>query len=243
MHYIQSIIFSVLLSHMFFLSKAQTARVNGWLMLSNTYKINNSLSASLDGQLRSDNQLKDIQTIIPRPGIQYNFKKNINATLGYAFIENRKTIGNVNGYSPEHRILEQMQVRHPVGFTMLNHRLRLEQRFISKSVVSNNSLQNIGNTFANRFRYFFKDIIPFNGIKQFDKGVFAALQNEIFINIGDKSTVNGKYFDQNRAYAAFGYKFSPEFDLEAGYLNQYVSGQNKSVTNNHNIQVASYIRL
>ncbi len=243
MRSIQPAILLILFAHLFLFSKSQSKAVNGWLLLYNTYKVSSSLTFYFDGQLRRSDQLKNVQTIILRPGIQYNFSKTINATLGYAFVENRRTIGSVSGFAPEHRIWEQVQVVHPVSFTMLLHRFRLEQRFISTSVIVNNELQTNGNTYANRFRYFFRDVIPFNGKKKFSKGVFAVLQNEIFINIGDKSVVNEKYFDQNRAYAALGFRFSPKFDLEAGYLNQYVSGRSKSFTNNHNIQVASYIRL
>jgi hypothetical protein len=243
MHHIQSIILSFLFTHLFVFSKAQTVGFGGWIMVLNSYKINNSLTAYFDGQYRTNNQFKNLQTLILRPGLQYTLRKNINATLGYAFIENRRTMGGLSGYAPEHRIWEQLHVMHRVGFTSLNHRLRLEQRFITKTTVYNNSLHHGDITSANRFRYFFRDIIPFSGIRSFKRGAFAALQNEIFINIGDKSSVNGKYFDQNRAYGALGYRFSPKFDLEAGYLNQYISGQNKSFTNNHNIQVASYIRL
>lgn len=243
MRHVQRLLLLAIFANLFLFSKAQDKAVNGWLSLYNTYKVNNSLSVYFDGQVRSNNQLKNIQTVILRPGIQYNFSRKINATLGYAFIEIRRTLGSVSGYAPEHRIWEQVQVMHLVSFTMLLHRFRLEQRFISTSVVLNNNLHTDGNTYANRFRYFLRDVVPLNGMKKFNVGVFAVLQNEIFINIGDKSIVNGKYFDQNRAYAAFGYRFSLKFDLEAGYLNQYISGQNKSVTNNHIIQVASYIRL
>ena len=73
--------------------------------------------------------------------------------------------------------------------------------------------------------------------------MFGAVQNELFLNFGDKSAVNGKTFDQNRAYAAVGYRFCPEFDLEAGYLNQYVTQRNDNFVNAHVLQVAAYLRL
>jgi len=212
-------------------------------MLVNTVKTNTAFTAYFDGQFRSSDHLKHIQTIILRPGLNYNIRRNIIATVGYAFVESRRTVDGIIGHAPEHRIWEQMQVMHPLAFTTINHRLRLEQRFISKSSVVNNSLHNEGNNYANRIRYFFRDIIPFNRQSKFIKGAFAALQNEIFINIGDKSSVNGKLFDQNRAYAALGYRFGTKMDLEAGYLNQYISGRSKAFTNNHNIQIAYYIRL
>jgi hypothetical protein len=69
------------------------------------------------------------------------------------------------------------------------------------------------------------------------------LQNEVFVNIGDKSAVNGDIFDQNRAYGAPGYRFSSRFDAEMGYLNQYINGRNDAFSNNPIVQMAVYTRL
>jgi hypothetical protein len=65
----------------------------------------------------------------------------------------------------------------------------------------------------------------------------------VFLNIGDKSPVNGKFFDQNRFYLALGYRVNPKFDLEAGYMNQYVSGSNDNISRAHILQLATYLRL
>ena len=100
-----------------------------------------------------------------------------------------------------------------------------------------------GNKFANRFRYFTSGIIPMNGSKPLVRGAFAAIQNEVFLNLGDKSNVNGKFFDQNRLYLALGYRLSSKFDLESGYLNQYVAGANDKYSRAHIVQLAVYLRL
>ncbi|MEO5996964.1 MAG: DUF2490 domain-containing protein [Chitinophagaceae bacterium] len=136
MHHIQSFILSIFLSHFFLYVKAQESALNGWIMLASSVKTNSAFTAYFDGQLRSSDQFAHIQTIMLRPGLNYNIRKNIIATLGYAFIENRRTISGISGYAPEHRVWQQLQLMHPVAFTSLNHRLRLEQRFISKSIVS-----------------------------------------------------------------------------------------------------------
>ena len=73
--------------------------------------------------------------------------------------------------------------------------------------------------------------------------MFAALQEEVFLNFGNGDNTNGKTFDQNRIYLAIGYRVNAEFDIEAGYMNQYTSGRNDSFTNNHIAQVAGYLRL
>jgi hypothetical protein len=77
----------------------------------------------------------------------------------------------------------------------------------------------------------------------FTRGFFAAVQNEIFANISGVSAVNGKFFDQNRAYLAVGYRYSRQFDVELGYMNQYISGTGSNSTNNHILQMATYLRL
>jgi hypothetical protein len=55
--------------------------------------------------------------------------------------------------------------------------------------------------------------------------------------------VNNEIFDQNRLYLALGYRLRKSFDLEAGYLNQYINGRGKTFGNNHILQLAGYVRL
>ena len=221
---------------------AQTQHT-GWLASFNTFSSKGKTSIHFDTQLRSTDKLEHVQSFLLRTGFNVKLRSNLIATVGYAYIRNRRILGFVSGYSPEHRIWEQLLLNQHIGKVPLAHRLRLEQRFISKSLVNgNNELVNEGNTFANRLRYFARAVIPFTTTKPFTKGFFGALQNEVFVNIGDKSAVNGKTFDQNRAYLAIGYRVRSEFDLEAGYLNQYVEGRN-GFTNNHVVQLAGYLRL
>jgi len=214
----------------------------GWLGNFSTFKLNHPLSIHFDAQLRSTGELEHVQTFLVRTGLNVQVKKNIVATAGYAFIHNRRVIGHVSGYAPEHRLWEQLVVSHPLLHTTLSHRLRLEQRFIARSIPENNSLKNNGNDYANRLRYFFRTMLPLGKTLQ-PKTFFAAVQNEAFVNIGDKSAVNGEFFDQNRIFLAMGYRFHKAFDLEMGYMNQYINGRGKTFTNNHILQLGTYVRL
>lgn len=225
------------------LSGHAQSQFSGWFAAFNTIKLNNKFSFYADVQARSNDQLQHLQTLIFRPGIHYNISKNKILTAGYGYISNRRTIADISGYLPEHRIWEQFTISHPVAFTSLSHRFRVEQRFIATTAISGNDLKTGEYVYANRFRYFFRSVININGEKKFDKGVFAAIQNEVFLNFGNKDNVNGKTFDQNRAYLAAGYRVSNAFDIEAGYMNQYVSGKSSSFTNNHILQLATYLRM
>ena len=215
---------------------------SGWLASFNTFKLNNKLSLHFDGQLRSTDELKDIQTILLRPGLNVHVHKNWVLTGGYAYIANRRTVINLSEILPEHRIWQQAIYNQKLKTISVTHRFRFEERFISKAKVVNETLETDGHDQAFRFRYFIRSIVPFTSQTTFTKGPFLALQNEVFLNTGNRTAVNGKTFDQNRLYAAFGYRLPGKIDLEAGYMNQYTSTRT-SFINNHIAQIAVYKRL
>lgn len=228
---------------------AQQQQTAGWLAAFNTVRIPSSkFSVHLDAQVRSSDKFEAFQTFIVRPGVNYHVRKNMVATVGYAWIRLRAPYSNMANltdydYLSEHRIWEQFIVNHQLAFIPLQHRFRVEQRFMPKSIVEENGLKNDGFDLAHRFRYFLRGIIPVDGSEQFEKGIFAAVQNELFLNYGDPSRTNGKTFDQNRAYLAVGYRVNPRFDVEGGYLNQFISGAGSARTTFHVAQIATYLRL
>lgn len=244
-----SIIFLVCL---FYQGSAQTTHTS-WFAFMNTVKLNKKFSTHLDVQERSGDRFSKMASFIARPGINYKVNDQWLLTAGYAYISNRRTIRftnpdnepvTVTGYVPEHRIWEQVLLTHRiVGKNTISHRFRLEQRFLLTPALENEKLSADGNTYANRFRYFFRSVIPLKQEFPFNDGWFAGIQNEIMVNFGDKSPVNGKFFDQNRLYLSAGYRLKPAIDLEIGYLNQYADGRGQAFTNNHVAQLAVYTRL
>lgn len=227
------------------------AQFTGWVASFNSFRLNDRFSVHAEAQVRSTDQLNQLQTLLLRTGINWHPAKRITLTTGYGYVQNRKLVGNVSGLAPEHRIWQQFLYTHPLAIGSaaaarkgsLSHRLRLEQRFLSKSFAENHELVHDGHVYANRIRYFFRNITPLVPWSSTGTGPFLGLQNEVFVNFGDLSGVNGETFDQNRAYAALGYRFHTSFDAEIGYMNQYVNGRNKAFTNNHILQVAGYVRL
>jgi hypothetical protein len=258
-------------------ARAQT-QFTGWLATFQNYKFSNRAGLYFDGQFRTTGQLRQMQALLLRPGLNLYLTPALSATVGYAYIPQQRISGSVTGYLPEHRTWQQLLFTHPIlsghgqapahhlPAATLAHRLRLEQRFLPKHHAEGNALVQNGHRYAGRIRYFARTVIPLtsqrpgdasgnlphNGTNPsakgsasspFTKGFFAAIQNEIFFNIGDTAPVNGKLFDQNRAYLAAGYRWSRQFDTEIGYMNQYISGTGSNSTNNHILQVATYLRL
>jgi len=223
-------------------AQAQT-RSGAWFATFHKYSLNDKLSIHFDGQLRSNDQVKQLQTLLLRTGLNIKTSAKTITTAGYAFINNRRVVGSVIGHAPEHRFWEQFIVNHPIGKASMQHRFRFEQRLLGQGKVQGNDYEIDGYKYANRFRYFFRSVLPFTKSSPFTKGAFGELQNEILLGFGNLSAVNGKTFDQNRFYVAVGYRFSKKFDAEIGYMNQYVEGRGNAFANNHIFQLASYVRL
>jgi hypothetical protein len=215
---------------------AQTIIQNsGWLTLVNNTKINDKWGVALDFQLRSADNYAYVRNILIRPGITYYFNGRANATVGYLYAPTRTEAPTGNFTLLEQRVWEQFVYNHKIKTSFATHRFRLEQRFIET-----NGGDDI---FAQRFRYFFRIVKPLQGYKEsFDKGVFLALQDELFFNIQNKEQLNNSLFDQNRFYFAAGYRVSKKLDLELGYLNQYINGAGRN-TSNRIAQVAVYTRF
>lgn len=243
MKYLKNLTCLLLLLNVCAHTHAQTAFFGGWLATFYTIKVNDKIDVLFDAQLRSGKQVEHINTILLRPGISFKFNKQVSVALGYALNDARREVDELSELIPEHRIWQHVILRHKILTASSQHRFRLEQRFLPKVYAQNNSLHHDGYNYASRFRYFTRNVIPLKKTAQFTQGPYGALQNELFLNLGNKQAVNKRVFDQNRLYGAVGYRFGKKWDAEAGYLNQYMIMGNGSVRNNHILQIASYLNL
>lgn len=214
---------------------------SGWAASFNSIRLDERFSLHAEAQFRSAGQLEHLQHILLRGGLNVHFG-NKTATAGYGWIGTRLASDGFRQFVPEHRIWEQFIMKAQYGHIPVQHRFRLEQRFLGQPETGPEGIEVNDFGYANRIRYFARAVIPLQKAGSFQEGIFAALQNEVFLNFGNKRYVNGKTFDQNRAYAAFGYRFNPKFDLETGYLYQHAAGRDRNL-NNHIWQVAFYTRL
>jgi hypothetical protein len=205
------------------LSFAQVTEHAFWTSIFNNTKLNDKWTLQTDVQFRSANEVKNLRNILIRPALLYNINKTNSVGVGYLLFDTFTHSAAPN--TTEHRIYEQYIHMQAIKAVTIQHRFRIEQRFIERPGTSD--------LFAQRFRYFIRAIIPLT--KQegtFKKGMYTAVMDELFINLQNKDQVNGSLFDQNRASATIGYRFSTKFDVEAGYANQFVKRTNNTLTNN-----------
>lgn len=179
-------------------------------------------SVWLEYQWRRDNIITNWQQSLTRVGLQYHFKNNVSALLGYGYIVTFPYGDYPAGayHIPEHRIFEQLVWNGNVGRIALNHRLRLEQRFLGKVNQSAPEYTRTDWIYLNRVRYQLRAAVPINRKKIENKTFYAVAFDEIFIGFG--KNVNQNIFDQNRIGLLAGYQYNKILRGEIGVFNQTV---------------------
>ena len=199
---------------MFFCCQAfsQNSDIGNWFIYFGNQKINQKWNWHNEVQYRSYNLINDTNQLLLRTGIGYNLSENNNnLLLGYGFINTQRYIVNTDDKvsANEHRIFQQFITRQNFGRVFLQHRYRIEQRFLQDD-------------FQLRFRYFLALNLPFNKKTMEKNAIYLSAYNELFIN------AESPLFDRNRLYGALGYVINKNFKVEAGFMAQTLEKTNRN---------------
>lgn len=205
---------------------------NGWAMYFGDHPIKESRwGVHLEGQWRRNNGFNRWAQLLLRPGVNFTVNPKLMLTAGYAFI-NTWPYGAAPAITRpihEHRIWEQALIRYKTGNVGWSTRLRFENRFLGVRDLVTGEIQE--HRYENRFRAWQRITVPLTS-----KHYFAAY-DEIFFFV--PPYISESAFDQNRAYVAYGRRFGPNWEFEAGYLNQLIRQRNGRVTElNHTIMIS-----
>jgi hypothetical protein len=191
---------------------AQKSNTGNWFIYFGNQKINKKWNWHNEVQYRNFNFMGDLSQLLVRTGIGYNLtENNNNILLGYGFINSQKYLSNSNEKvgTNEHRVFQQFITRQSFNKVFLQHRYRIEERFLP-------------NDFQMRFRYFLGINIPINKPRLEKNAYYFSAYNEIFIN------AQQNIFDRNRLYGAIGYIFNKNIKMEAGYMAQTLESTNRN---------------
>lgn len=198
---------------------AQKSDVGNWFMYFGNQKINQKWNWHNEVQYRNYNFVGDLQQLLLRTGIGYTLtENNNNILLGYGFINSQRYLPNSDqkAGTNEHRIYQQFITRQNFGRVFIQHRYRIEERFLPDD-------------FQMRFRYFLSFNVPINSKVMVKNTVYGSVYNEIFIN------GQNEIFDRNRFYGAIGYVISKDMRVEAGFMAQTLQK-----TNRNQVQIALF---
>lgn len=184
-------------------------QLHGWVVYQGNHKLNEQWDLHTEYQWRRADGFADWQQSLARVGLDYKLNPNCTVTGGYAWVVSypygSQPIANRTN---ENRVWQQVILKQPIGNLQVQHRYRLEQRWIDTQ-------------FKQRMRYRVQVLIPLQ--KSFvDKkqGVFLNVNDEVFLGFGNG--IGKNILDQNRCIGAVGYQFNKDFSMQIGYLNQFV---------------------
>jgi hypothetical protein len=182
-----------------------------WVSYMGDNKLNSKIGIHSEAQLRNYGVRNTAETGLFRVGINYYAAPSTMLTAGYGFFysspddETTKTSTLI-----ENRAWQQMMFRKKTPGIFMEHRYRLEQRFIENTTLDTSLV-------SHRIRYRFQVIFPFYTISPHLRHFFFASYNELMLNFKKNSA---DVFDRNRLYFALGIQVSPKLNFQLGYLNQ-----------------------
>ena len=181
-------------------------QLGAWYMYFGTNRLNLKWSLHTEAQFRYYEVAGNFNQTLLRTGANYHISDKAMVTLGYAYIA---TDTNFEEYqdeknSLEHRIFQQFILKNAMGNLAVEHRYRLEQRFLEHYGAHDTQ---------HRVRYRLQLTYPIGS------SWFFNVYDEIFINLQEP------LFGQNRLYAALGYKVNAELSLQVGYLKNHFPGR------------------
>lgn len=188
---------------------AQKNDLGAWYMYFGNNKISKKLNWHNEIQYRNFDAVGDLEQLLIRTGIGYDLtENNNNVLLGYGFILSQPYVNGEKKENIEHRIFQQFITKQKFGRFNLQHRYRLEERFLQDD-------------FRMRFRYMIGLNIPITNKEMLPKSLYASVYNEIFLHF------DNPVFDRSRVYGALGYVINKNMRIEAGYMNQIQENRNR----------------
>jgi Protein of unknown function (DUF2490) len=216
------------------------AEKSSWYMYFGDHPFTKNCGVHLETQYRAQGVGQDPTQLLVRPGIVRFLPKNIVVSLLYANVRDYPFQGGPladlrrTGPQQEHRLAEEFRWTHTLANysgkrATAQHRFRLEQRWFGQSSEG----QGVYDWhFAERVRYriYTPFPLPFNTKNAWPD--YVAAYNEILVRFGPHGGTSA--IDQNRTYGAIGWNLSSEFNLEVGYLHQYLPRSNGFVGEHNN---------
>ncbi|MDN3493338.1 DUF2490 domain-containing protein [Winogradskyella bathintestinalis] len=197
---------SILFQKALYAQKTSEDYLGSWYALGLNHRFTDQFSMSPYGELRFYEPTANFNLVFVSLSTNYHLNQNHTFSLAYAYLD----IDTVLGYdkrpnTKENRIFEQYTYTHKLKMFSVQHRFRLEQRFLN--AVDKNDIQH-------RFRYRLSFKYAIN------KSIFVSLKEEPFINFQDQS------FHENRFFIGLGINLFQNTQFEIDYLKHHIKKNN-----------------
>jgi hypothetical protein len=179
-----------------------------WTVVTFKADLPHKLRLYAEVQPRLGHNIQGVDRLLLRPAIGYQLTPAISLWQGYAWTPTFLD-GNGNAhFNDEHRIFQQVLIENKWDRLKLTNRTRLEERFIEGARDT-----------AVRARHMTRLAYAFDH----DKKWSLVGYDELFWNLNDTQKGPQSGFDQNRSFLGVNRKLTPNLDVEAGYLLDFVN--------------------
>ena len=170
-----------------------------WYAYFGTHFVSNEISIGTIAHIRNYQLLSNRQHLFLSAKVNYLVTPKIRTSIGYGYLFADLSFQDFKGEEPlkEHRVYEQIQLKHKLLNLDFNSRFQIDQRFMDFGYDTR---------FELRTRYRLQLTVPLNNT------LFISAHDEILLSLKEKM------FDQNRLYVGLGIKFSPNYKMQLGYL-------------------------
>lgn len=195
-------------------------QLGSWFTTSGTYKISNKVSFSNTLQSWHYKIADSFNFLFTSLAVNYHVSDKLTTSFAYGFMDIDSGFKKEGVHTYENRLMEQISYKHKLAKLPIDHRFRVEQRFLNKPV---------NNILLNRLRYRLGTKIKLNNT------LFIRLNNEFLVVVKTKETSK---FTENRAYAALGLNIFKSANIQVGYLNRKIKGLDL-----HRLQLGLFYRV
>lgn len=227
-----------------FAQKNISNQFHAWALYTGTHKITNKVNFMTEYQWRRADGFQHWQQSLLRLGTEYVINPKISVMVGYGWFKTFPYGAQPVLYEfNEHRIFEQMNLKDRIGRFEIQHRYRIEQRFLEQYAInSSGEVVQMDPVFRNRIRYRAMMMVPLSHKEMVDNTLFLNVNDELFVGIGEGIAKNP--IDQNRFIAALGWRFNAQTNVQVGYLNQFVIKSNATdMERNHSLWISMFYNL
>ena len=195
-------------------------------------------------QWRRADGFRHWQQSLLRFGLEYEINPKVSVMGGYAWIKTfpygtQPILHEFN----EHRMFEQVNLKDKAGRLEVQHRYRIEQRFLEQYALnSSGNVVQVDPVFRNRIRYRALVMLPLSRKTMGDQTLFLSINNELFVGFGKGIAKNP--IEQNRFITALGWRFNAQTNIQVGYLNQFIFKSNAiDMERNHSLWISMVYNL
>lgn len=223
-------------------ANSQVQSVNqstSWLLLNQNIQLSRKLVIQVEEQLAFAQENQGMQHVV-RGAVNYSLPQGFAIVpLGYAYTWNyaygKQPSAIVNN---EQTIWQQVSFNHRAGRFGLQHRVRMEERFIENNQIdaNGNLIDNGYSNYQERIRYRLLANVAVNKPTIVSGTLFLNAWCEIFYGWGQ--AVQYHSINQKRAFIGAGYQINKNLTGVAGpYYQQLIKGAGNREENNFGYQI------